>query len=413
MQTRLGLFYAAGDAGFSLTSLCLGFYWLYFLIEIARVPVLWAGVIHGSGYLFSAGATFWAADVLDRRVRSVAARCRLIVVAGICLAASFALIWLPLSGTWRAFWFLLVSWVFHLAFALAYLPYLALTRLLASTEKARVQLNSYRFGGSMLLALLVLGLHVSTENILSTPQRLLLLGGTVALIVAAGSSICGIGLRRSLGTTPADVPSEQATPWIILCRARMVWWAVGGNLAVWFMVQTAMVLTAFLSAAAGLSNARISLLMQIFLIVAIIFTGFASARWGASRMMAAAGVLWCLGAVFWWNAIAPLAAAMLLGFGLGVATVISWARIPEALERFSESMSGRPDARAYAGLTVLRDLTSAAVPVLAAVALNSGGGAAALLIVSGLGSAIVLLLLQAWRLRRLPAAGDEITGTPR
>jgi Na+/melibiose symporter-like transporter len=413
MRPRLGLLYAAGDAGFSLTSLCLGFYWLYFLVEVARLPVLWAGVIHGSGYLFSAGATLWAADVLDRRVSGVAARCRLIVVAGIGLAASFALIWLPLSGMSGAFWFLLLSWTFHLAFALAYLPYLSLTRLLASTEKERVQLNSYRFGGSMLLALLVLGLHVSTENILSTSQRLLLLGSTVALIVAAGSSLCGIGLRRSLGAMRAGASPDAATSWGVLCRARPVWWAVGGNLAVWFMVQTAMVLTAFLCATAGISDARIFLLMQICLIAGIIFTGFASGRWGASRLMIAAGILWCLGAVCWWNAMAPLAAAVLLGFGLGAATVITWARIPEALAYFSESTSSRPDARAYAGLTVLRDLTSSAVPVLAAFALNSGRQAAGLLIVSGLGSAIALLLLQSWRGQHLPAEGAEIAGARR
>jgi glycoside/pentoside/hexuronide:cation symporter, GPH family len=418
---RIGLLYAAGDAGASLTTLCLAFYWMYFLVEVARLPVLWAGVIHGSGYFFSAGATLWTAEFLDRRASGVAARCRLIVVAGITLAVAFALLWVPLSGIWRPFWFLLLSWFFHLWFALSYLSYLSLTPLLASTEKGRVQLNSYRFGSSMLLALIVLGLQVSTEHILPTPQRLLLLGATVALIVAVGSGICGVGLRRALSAMQVGLPSEPATPWGVLCRARIVWWAVGGNLAVWFMVQTMMVLTAFLCATAGISDARILLLTQICLIAAIILTGFATGRWGSSRMMTAAGILWCLGALCWWNARAPFTAAMLLGFGLGAATVISWARIPEALQRFSESGSGRADARAYAGLTVLRDLTSSAVPVLAALALNgrrpgsvdAGGLAPGLLIVSGLGSALALLLLQSWHAQRLPAAGAEIAAARR
>src|SRR5579883_1220022 len=245
---RLGLLYAAGDAGASLTTRCLAFYWMYFLVEVARLPVLWAGVIHGSGYVFSAGATLWTAEFLDRRVHAVAARCGLIVVAGIGLAATFALLWVPLSGIWRPFWFLLLSWLFHLTFALSYLPYLSLTPLLASTEKGRVQLNSYRFGGSMLLALIVLGLQVSTEHILPTAQRLLLLGVAVALLVAVGAAVCGVGLRRALGGMQVAVPSERATPWGVLCRARILWWAIGGNLAVWFMTQTVLVLTAFLCA---------------------------------------------------------------------------------------------------------------------------------------------------------------------
>jgi hypothetical protein len=52
----VALLYAAGDIG----TACLAFYWLYFLIEVAGLPILEAGLIHASGYAVSAGANLWA-----------------------------------------------------------------------------------------------------------------------------------------------------------------------------------------------------------------------------------------------------------------------------------------------------------------------------------------------------------------
>jgi Na+/melibiose symporter-like transporter len=186
------------------------------------------------------------------------------------------------------------------------------------------------------------------------------------------------------------------------------------------MVQTVMVLTIFLCAAAGISDAQILLLMQVCIIVAVSLTTLATRRWTSPRVMVLAAALWCLGAICWWNSFAPVAAAILLGFGLGTATVISWAGMPAALERFSESSSGGAAARAYAGLTVLRDLTSSVVPVLTTLTLNgrqlgsidAGHKAAGLLIVTGLSAALALFLLQSLNRKPLPVADAERVEAP-
>lgn len=421
LSLRRGLLYAAGDIGPSITSLCLAFYWLYFLIEVAAIPTLRAGLIHASGYVFSAFASLWAGDRLDRRFHDAEGRCRLIAGLGFALALSFFLLWtVPEIGAWKTLWYLALSWLFHLLFALVYLAYLSLTPALAASDKERVDLNSYRFGGTMLLTLTVLGLHSATEGIWSMPQRLLALGGAVALLAALGSMLCGVGLKKSLGATPLHA-STAPVSWGAVIRSRVLWSAVGGNLAVWFMVQTVMVLTIFLCKAAKVSDARILLLMQFCIILSAVVTSVASRRWSPDRVIAAAAVLWCVGAVCWWNGAAPLLAAMLLGLGLGAATVISWAKVPDALDRFAESASARADARAYAGLTVLRDLVSAVVPLLATLAMDglpvgspqAGKMAAGLLVLTAVCAALALPMLQLLRQRGLRAADDGIAEAPR
>lgn len=252
------------------------------------------------------------------------------------------------------------------------------------------------------------------------PQRLLALGGAVALLAALGSMLCGVGLKKSLGATPLHA-STAPVSWGAVIRSRVLWSAVGGNLAVWFMVQTVMVLTIFLCKAAKVSDARILLLMQFCIILSAVVTSVASRRWSPDRVIAAAAVLWCVGAVCWWNGAAPLLAAMLLGLGLGAATVISWAKVPDALDRFAESASARADARAYAGLTVLRDLVSAVVPLLATLAMDglpvgspqAGKMAAGLLVLTAVCAALALPMLQLLRQRGLRAADDGIAEAPR
>lgn len=418
-SSRLGLLYAGGDVGPSITSLCLSFYWLYFLIEVAGIPTLQAGMLHGSGYLFSAFASLWAGDWLDRRAPAAATRCRLVAAGGTGLACIFVLLWwAPALGSGKILWYLALSWLFHLLFALVYLAYLSLTPLLATSEKERIDLNSYRFGGTMLLTLLILGMHGATESILNLEQRLLALGGAVALLAAAGSILCGNGLAKTLETVRLD-SGASPVPWRTLARSRILWWAVGGNLAVWLMVQTATILTIFLCASAGVSDARILLVMQFCIIVAAALTSLGGRRWSAGTIMAVAALLWCTGAALWWGAGAPMAAALLLGLGLGTGTVISWAQVPVAID--SLATAGKANARAYAGLTVLRDLVSATVPVLATLALDShptgspeaGQTAAGLLIVMGLGCALTLLALQSLRQPGLAAASADIAETPR
>lgn len=421
MTLRRGLLYAAGDIGPSLTSLCLAFYWLYFLIEVAGIPTLQAGMIHASGYVFSAAASLWAGGFLDRHITSTSSRCRMIVLLGAALAVTFFLLWCtPALGTWNLLWYLALSWLFHLIFALVYLAYLSLTPALASSAAERVTLNSYRFGGTMLLVLIILGFHSLTESLWTTSQRLLVLGGVVALLSAGGAFLCGAGLRRHIGND-AFQSTGQAVPWSTLFRSRILWWAIGGNLSVWLMVQMASVLTIFLCKAAGVGDALILLMMQVCIVIAAGLTSVASSRWSEGKLIAACALLWCAGAAFWWQAASPMTAAILLGAALGAATVLSWARVPEALNLFTRSESGRADGRAYAGLTVLRDGISALVPLLTSFALDghavgsmaAGQTAAGLLLITALCSALVLAALQLLRWPVLPAEDGETVQVPR
>lgn len=420
LPIRTGALYAAGDVGTSLTSLCLGFFWLYFLIDVAGLPPLEAGLVQGSGYVVSAAVTLAAGAWLDRhpgkRVRT-----GVIAGAGTGMAISFALVWIvPPLPAWRAPWYLVCSWAFHAQFAFVYLEYLSIARRVTAAGSDRVQLNGWRFTVTMILTLALLAFHASTDGVWPIGTRLRVLGTLVAIVAAVSSVICGIGFRDAPPLPDTDAAASRA-PWRDLAASRVLWWSVGANLAVWFVVQTALVLTVFLSAAAGVNHASVLLTLQGSAAAAMILVGLAARRVSADVLLTLAMALCWAGAVLWLPTRAmptPFLAAAGVGAGIGAATVLTWTRVSDALDRYAAERRDRADARLYAGLVVLRDLVAATIPPVATAAMThmsgpvvtTGAGAAALLLLNVSIAAIVLIALQMPAAR--PAGGAGTAAAP-
>lgn len=403
LSPRIGLVYAAGDIGPSLTSLCLAFYWLYFLIAVAHIPAATAGAIHASGYALSAAANLWAGHVLDRLVPAADRRARLIAIFGCLMALAFTFLWfVPAGGSVRIAWYLLASWLFHLFFSFVYLSYLSFTPLLGRSEAEHVALNSYRFGGTIVLALVVLGLYAAAEGLFPAGRRLAMLGGLVGFAAAAGALVCGLTLNR-LFAGRSVATADGAMRWITLLGANDLRRSVGVNLAVWLMVQTTLVLTAFLCAGAHVAAGPILFLLQFSVISGAALSAFGARRWPSGLLLGGAVSCWCLGALSW-RAAMPWPAALLLGLGLGTATVLSWADMARSIADLSAQTGQRSEARAFAGLTLLRDLISAIVPLIVGRVLSEDSDLAAtsgLLTIAALATALVLAVLRArprsWR----------------
>jgi GPH family glycoside/pentoside/hexuronide:cation symporter len=402
LPVRIGVLYAAGDIGPSLTGLTIALFWLFYLTDVAGLPVAQAGFIHGSGYAFSAVATLCAGHWLDSHLRAPRRRVALMVAASVRMSGCFALLWVrPASGIGHALWYLTLSWAFHLFFALGYLAYLSIGGQLAAGPQQRVQLNSFRFGGTMILSVLLLGVYAASGGRWQDDQRLLVIGALVAAAGAVGAVVCGIGLGRAIERRPAPPSAAAPAPWREVMASPMVWWGVLTNLAVWFVVQTVFVLTIFLCAAAAIDDDRILLTLQLSVVAATVLVSAAMRRATVETLLGVSAALWCGGALLWWKLSAPLAAAVVTGLGLGLGTILSWARLPEALDRHAAAYGRRVDARAYAALTVLRDVVTGAVPVLAGLALDglpidsraSGEAATNLLIAASMiGAGVVLAI---------------------
>ncbi len=158
-------------------------------------------------------------------------------------------------------------------------------------------------------------------------------------------------------------------PWAALLGAQGLWRGVGINLAVWLMVQTTLVLTAFLCAGARVVDGPILFVLQFSVIAGAVLASVGTRRLSTGLIFGWALACWCAGALLW-RVPMPQPAAILLGLGLGAATVLSWAAVNRSVALLSAQTGQRAEARAFAGLTVLRDMVSAFVPLVIGLMLD-------------------------------------------
>lgn len=197
--------YGVADFGGNLVGIVANTWLLYYLVNIAQLPAVLAGLAFLAGRLFDAlvdpaiGA--WTDRVAPTRGRLGVTRA-FAVPAG----AMFALIWLVPSAAeaWRFPLACLSFMLLSALYSLATIPYLALGPELTRDYDERTSLNSVRLGFSMLATLVgvaapplvVLGVTGATDLAASDARGWLVVGVLAAVAVTAAFLITAFGVRE-------------------------------------------------------------------------------------------------------------------------------------------------------------------------------------------------------------------------
>lgn len=199
--------YGIADVGASLTYVAVNTWLLYFLINIARLPPLLAGIVFVAGRVLDA-VTDPLMGVISDRLKPRFGRLPFIRFGALPLGVAFALLWLaPGAGQALQFALALATFVlFSLLYTVVQVPYMALTPELAEDYDARTELTSYRMGFGTLASLLavalppviVSGFSPGAELAQSRPLGWLVMGG----IFAALTSSCYLLMARTVREPP-------------------------------------------------------------------------------------------------------------------------------------------------------------------------------------------------------------------
>lgn len=155
LPRRVRVGYGIGDLGASLTFVGINTWLLYYLVNIAGVPPLQAGLVFVIGRAFDAGLDPLMGIVSDR-LRWRVGRLPFVRWGAPWLAALYAALWtLPGLLPRHAFAAALgLSLLFSLAYTVVQVPYMALTPELAPDYDERTALSSYRVAFGTLASLL-------------------------------------------------------------------------------------------------------------------------------------------------------------------------------------------------------------------------------------------------------------------
>lgn len=158
LPVRSKIAYGVGDLAINIAYTTLGFYIIFFLVNVAGLPAHWAGIIFGIARAWDA-VTDYVMGTISDRTRSRYGRRRVYIITGcIPLAVTFALLWVvPMEDRTALFvYYLCITLLFNTAFTVVAVPYNAMMPELTQNYDERTSLSAYRisctFIGNLLAA---------------------------------------------------------------------------------------------------------------------------------------------------------------------------------------------------------------------------------------------------------------------
>ena len=354
--------YGLGDWGNTTTSTLQGFFFAFFLTDVAGLAPRYAAVV-----LLIGGA--WDAlndpliGVLADRVRSRWGRRRPIFLAGaLPLAATFVLLWWvppwrdPLALT---AYYALAYVLFDTAFTLLTVPYSALTAELTDDYDERTSLTGYRMGVSMAGGLVAAVALPTLVALFPQPRTgylvtAALFGGLAALpyllLFAAIRE-----RRQDVNAQPLNLVSGFRRTF----RNRPFRFAVGIYLTAWVTVSlVAALLQYYLTYWMAMADQLevVLGLVQAAALICIPIVVWMSGRWGKQRAYVV-GLVWWAAVMLALAFLPPSARTLayvlgaLAGLGIAAAHVVPWSIVPDVLE-VEELETGERHEGAYYGYMI-------------------------------------------------------------
>lgn len=353
--------YGVADVGASLTFVAVNTWLLYFLINIAKLEPLLAGVV------FVAGRTLDAVldpvmGVWSDRLKGRFKRKCLIAWGALPLGLSFALLWLvpDVSQPLRFVFALVAFMLFSTLFTVVQVPYLALTPEIAPDYDERTRITSFRmaFGtlASMLafavVPLVVLAFSRSRDLAQSAPLGWLATGALFGGIATAAYLTMAASVRE-----PAPKPQRGERQDSFWSEARAAFAIYGfREIFALFMVVTVgimilnSVLPFYLESSLQLPAEAQPLVLGTLFGVAIIafpFWNLMAARRGKRNALVLGLLLLSVSTVSLVAFSPPgrvsvylLALSASAGVGFSAVMLFPWAMLPDVIE-FGELANGR------------------------------------------------------------------------
>ncbi|WP_216320470.1 MFS transporter [Deinococcus aestuarii] len=361
LRPRDKLLYGPADFGGNLVGVVGNTWLLYYLVNIAGLAPLPAGLAFLAGRLFDA-LVDPAIGALSDRLRERRGRLWFTRVFAVPAGLVFAALWLipyvegtPARFVLAALGFMALSALY----SLATIPYLALGPELTPDSDERTSLNSYRLAFSMLATLvgvalpplLVLGLTGARDLAASPPGGWLVVGVLCAAAASSALLVTGFGVRE-----PVRTRRGEESPPLTLRAVRELLGTFGLKplLGVFVLVTVALTITNsilpfFLESVLRLPGALQAPLLGGLFVVAIL--GFAGWAWLSARIGKRAGVMLGLGLMVVSlllyvyavprGVVSPslIGTIVVNGLGLAAVSLFPWAMLPDVLE-FDELRSG-------------------------------------------------------------------------
>ncbi|MEM7538080.1 MAG: MFS transporter [Chloroflexota bacterium] len=364
------LAYGVGDLGTAIVASLKGFFFLFFLTDVARMSPAAAGSILMLAKIWDAVNDPFVGWLSDRTRTRWGRRRPWILFGAIPFGLLFYLLWLtpPLNPTGLFTYYLVIALLGDIAYTVVNVPYAALTPELTRDYDERTSLNSYRFSFSVIGSLVAATCHPFIVDQFDNIRVGYAVSAAIWAIVATVPNFIVVAFTRERpeNVNPAQSTNstqQDAIPFLaqigIAFQNRPYRYVIGIYLLSWFVLQLIAViivyyLTYYLRSESLIPWVLLSIQGSAF--VFLFVWGEASKRFdkrfvymmGAGIWLLVQLVLYFVTPELRWLVI-PL--AVMAGSGVATAYLVPWSMMPDVIE-FDEWETGQRREGIFYGFMV-------------------------------------------------------------
>lgn len=385
VPVREKIAFGLGDFAINIAYTAIGFYFIFFLVNVAGLPAALAGIVFLIARTWDAIMNFVAGNVSDRTTTRFGRRRPFILASSVPMGVCFALLWI-VPGRSIAFlfaYFIVIALIYNTVFSFAMTPYNALMPELSQDYDERTSISGYRMALSIvgnLLAAAGGSLIVDTlyQGAAYYRQSYPVMGAVFGVIMAISLLVTFVGTHERVQAHPAAPMGFFATMRSVLSlkEFRIVLGMFIFNMIGLDLIQ--MLFIFYLKYAVRVQESLTFVLMGIPLVTAIAAVPlwvWASGKVGKRGAYMTAAVYFT--ATLLLALVVPagdmvfvICLAVLAGIGFSAASVIPFSIIPDVIEIDELTNGVRREGIFYGTSMLLYKICSALVIALATAALG-------------------------------------------
>ncbi len=370
--------FGVGDLGINLAFTSIGFYFIFFLVNVAGLPAEYAGIIFALSKLWDAVTDYYMGVISDRTTSRFGRRRPYILLGSIPFAISFALLWFVPSDdpTVLFIYYLLVVLLFNTAFTVVSVPYNALLPELTSNYEERTTITGIRMSFSFLGTLLgAAGVTLIVDVLFKGEgdyrKSYPIMGILFALFIIVIMFITFAGTKERVKELPTqrDGPIKTLKSLLALREFKLM---LGLLLFCMIAIDIFMaVILFFLQDVIEISSDFTFVLMGIPLVVAALVAPlwvYLGNKWGKREGFAFSALLFTLFLLLF--LVAPknnipfaILIAVLAGVGISASQIFPWSIMPD-INELDELKNGQRREGTLYGITIFLWKTASAIAIL-------------------------------------------------
>ena len=386
LSKREKVFYGLGDMGNNIAYGAIGFYFVFFLTDVAGISPLWAGYIFMVIRMWNAVCDLLMGVISDHTKSRFGRRRPYLLFGAIPLGIFFGLLWLvPFKGhLQQVFYYTLIGIGFNTLYSLVAIPYNALLPEMSQDYNERTSISGFKMAFSFIGSLLsAVGVTLIVDTIFPGKERYTqsfpVMGVVMGVVLMICILLAFIGTKERVKDKSGEINGNIGRNLKSLLRLkefRLVLGVFIFNMVAFDIIMAIYIF--FLKYSLHISDDLSYVFMAVPLVAAVIATPLwvsVSNKLGKKRAYIISSIYFILPLLSCMlipagNIVMTIIIAVLIGVGISASQVLVFSILPDVVEVDEMKNGVRREGMMYGATMLLYKISSAILVAVVTAAMG-------------------------------------------